>query len=156
MDVRIAIVTMTAGKMRNIWASRSTPIKLKIRIYTTGVCSRLTYGSEAWTLDARTCAKINDTNSRMMARLTGRTVHEEASSTTRTFDVLSRIRDRRLQWVGHILRMSPTRMVRKALQHTCANRAAGDLLMDVPTKYSWRELTQLAALETSGAAGSRK
>ena len=52
VDARIAIATMTAGKMRNIWASRSTSMKLKIRIYSTGVCSRLTYGSEVC-LDTR-------------------------------------------------------------------------------------------------------
>ena len=47
IKARIAAATSTAGKMRAIWASRSTPIKLKMRIYKTGVCSRLTYGSEA-------------------------------------------------------------------------------------------------------------
>ena len=47
IKARIAMANTTFGKMRAIWASRSTPLKLKMRIYKTGVCSRLTYGCEA-------------------------------------------------------------------------------------------------------------
>ena len=59
VKARIAAATSTAGKMRSIWASKTTPMRLKMRIYKTGVCSRLTYGSEAWRLDARTCKMLN-------------------------------------------------------------------------------------------------
>ena len=44
---RIAIAVKTADKMRHIWASKQIPLQLKLRIYITGVCSQLTYGSEA-------------------------------------------------------------------------------------------------------------
>ena len=47
VTARIASATSTAGKMRAIWASKTVPLKLKLRIYKTGVCSRLTYGAEA-------------------------------------------------------------------------------------------------------------
>lgn len=46
---RITIAMKTAGKLRNIWPSRWIPLLLKLRIYKTGVCSKLAYGSEAWT-----------------------------------------------------------------------------------------------------------
>ena len=59
IKARIAIAMTTAGKMRSIWASRSTPLPLKLRIYKVGVCSKLTYGSEAWCLDAAACRMIN-------------------------------------------------------------------------------------------------
>ena len=114
VKARIATATTTAGKMRSIWGSRTIPLRLKIRIYKTGVCSRLVYGSEAWTLDAKTRAMLNGANSRMVARITGRSAREEASRRTRTFDVVTWIRARRLQWVGHILRMDPTRLVHQA------------------------------------------
>ena len=54
VKARIAMATTTAGKMRNIWASKSIPLRHKLCLYKTGVCSKLTYGSEAWRLDGRT------------------------------------------------------------------------------------------------------
>ena len=91
--------------MHNIWASRHhiLPIRLKLRIYTrsriyrSGVCARLTYGCEAWKLDSRTCKMLNGVNSRMLSRITNKTIKEEANKETRTFDVISNIRSRRLQ-----------------------------------------------------------
>ena len=87
VSARIAAATSTAGRMRAIWASKHIPLSVKLRIYKTGVCSKLTYtyGSEAWDLDERVCAMINGANSRMLARFTGKSVHEEASAQTRTF-----------------------------------------------------------------------
>ena len=85
---------------------------------------------------------INGPNSRMVAN---RTPHEEAIAKSRTFDVVRWIRARRLQWVGHILRMDPVRprMVHKALKHISENRTKGDLLMDVPQQLSWEEMRKL-------------
>ena len=140
ITARIAAATATAGKMRNIWSSNSIPQRLKLRIYITGVCSRLVYGSEAWKLDAKACAMINGANSRLISRITQKTPHEEASRRTRTFDVVRWIRSRRLQWVGHILRMCPSRMVHKAAKYIHEHKSEGDLLMDVPVGYSWTEL----------------
>ena len=73
---RIAVATVTAGKMRSIWTSKSIPVKFKLWIYKTGFCSRLTYGSEVWSLETRTCTMINGANSRMA----GRTDHQQDPS----------------------------------------------------------------------------
>ena len=161
---RIAAATTTAGKMRGIWSSKSTPLQLKLRIYKVGVCSKLTYGCEAWELDERACRLLNGANARMLSHITGRSAHEEASKATRTFDILAAIRARRLKWVGHILRMRHDRLIFKALKHMHDTTPAptkrhnintrnneytthtrGDLLMDVPAKFTWKELQQLAA-----------
>lgn len=168
---RIAVAMSTFGKMRNIWASRTTPVKLKIRIYSTGVCSRLTYGSEAWKLDEVVIKMLNGANSRMMARITGTSVVHEQAGVSKSFDIIAKLRARRLQRVGHILRMDPSRMVHQALKHIHETRPipaarrhnintrgyvtnpisvtpsalnGGDLLMDVPHKLSWSELKQMA------------
>ena len=60
---------------------------------------------------------LNGACSRMVARIIGRTVHEEASSKTKSFDLLAKIRARRLKCMGHILRMDPDNMVYKVIQH---------------------------------------
>ena len=75
-----------------------------MRVYKTGVCSKLIYGSETWTLTSKVCSMLNGANSLMVSRITGRSPHVEASKKTKTLDVISLIRTRRLQWVGHIPR----------------------------------------------------
>ena len=76
MDIqaRIAAASTTAGKMRSVWASKTIPLRLKLRIYRTGVCSKLTYGAEAWRLDEKACAMLNGVNSHMVSHITGRSV----------------------------------------------------------------------------------
>ena len=88
VKARIASAMKTAGKMRNIWSSKWIPLPLKLRIYITSVCSQLTYGSEAWKLDAPTIRKLNGVNSRILHHITGKTIREEASADTRSFDIV--------------------------------------------------------------------
>ena len=85
--VRIAMARNTAGKLRNIWSSKWIPLRLKLRIYVTGVCTQLVYGSEAWNLDEEATHTLNGANSRMLHRITGRTIQEEASK-DKSFDLV--------------------------------------------------------------------
>ena len=144
VKARVAKAMQTAGKMRHIWASSVIPLRLKLRVYVAGVCSQLTYGSEARRLDETTTRMLNGVNSRLLHRITEKSIKEEASQDTRTFDLVRWIRARRAQWLGHILRMEPYRMIHQAVQLIHASRTPGDLLMDAPD-YSWEELKMLAA-----------
>ena len=85
VKARIAKAMRTAGQMCNIWTSRHVSLRLKIRLYKAAVCSQLTYGSEVWELTDEATKAINGANSRMMSRITGKSIHEEASPSTRTF-----------------------------------------------------------------------
>ena len=102
---------------------------------------------------------LNGTNSKMLHRITGKSIREEASHDTRTFDLVRWVRARRTQWLGHILRMDESRMVHKAVKLMHASRAPGDLLMDAPD-YSWEELKRFASsklgrVEKSGSRNQR-
>ena len=141
-----------AGSLRHIWASQTLTLKLKLRLYTAACCSIMTYGAEAWILDAQTCRILRGVNAFMLSHITGRTKRQEASEEECTFAIIPWIRARRLRWVGHILRMSDPdkyerpRLVKQALRHIYNNAEEGDLLMDTPKlANSWEELQKLAS-----------
>ena len=100
--------------------------------------------------------KINGANSRMVSVITGNTQRQEATEATCTFNLVRAIRARRLQWLGHILRMDEDRLLHKAVQHMYAHRSEGDLLMDAPRTSSWLELKQWAKDRKSGGWGHRR
>ena len=83
---------------------------------------------------------LNGANSQMLHIITGRTAHEEVTTSKCTFDLVRWIRSRRLQWVGHILRMKPDRKIKQAVYDMFRDPTSGDLLMDAPKTTSWREL----------------
>ena len=101
----------------------------------------MTYGSEAWNITTEVAKAINGANAQMMSVITGKTPHQEASHKWRTFDLVRWIRARRLQWLGHILRMGSERKLKQAIFEMFKARSEGDMLMDVPETTSWRELT---------------
>ncbi len=51
----------------------------------------------------------------MLARITGRTIVEEARNPT--INVVLKARDRRWSWLGHVLRTPEHHLVRKVLSH---------------------------------------
>ena len=119
------------GKMRHIWKSSQLHPRLKMRLYVSAVCSMMIYGSEAWKLDEQTMRALNFANSKMVSSITGRTIHEEAS-TGKTYDVIAGIRVTRMRWLGKILRMDDNRLIQRAVKMIYHNRRDGDILMDAP------------------------
>ena len=114
-----------------------------MRLYKSCICSVLTYGSEAWKLTTKVKAALNGANSRMVSVITGNTIHEEASN-DKTFDLMMWIRARRLQWLGHILRLGTDRAIKQAAFAMYKDPQEGDLLMDAPKSSSWKELCTYA------------
>ena len=68
----------------------------------------------------------------MVTIITGNSPHDEAKDGTRSFDLVRAIRARRLVWMDHILRMSPTRILTQAVEHLYDNRSEVDVLTDAP------------------------
>ena len=140
---RIGIAMTRMGQLRHVFSSK-LPRSLKLKVYKAAICSLFTYGSEAWNLDEQTCAALNGANSRCLSRFTGRTIHEEASPRTRTFDLVAAIRQTRARWLGHILRMGPERMLHQAALQQFKNGSAGNLFMDVPAHLSLDRIKTIA------------
>ena len=125
---RINLVTARVGKMWNIWVARVLHLRLRMRLYISSECSILTYGSEARLLTDEVRRAINDTNSRMVSIITVKSPHAEAKEGTRSFDLMRAIRAMRLSWLGHILRMPPTRMLTRSVVYVYNNRSVDDIL----------------------------
>ena len=56
-------------------------------------------------MDVKVSKELNDANSQLLCVITCKSPHSESSTDTRTFDLLHWIRARRLECLGHILRM---------------------------------------------------
>ena len=105
-----------------------------MRTYQLTVCSTFTHLYEAWTLTAAVIRSINGFNRRCLPVITGQDYRHTA--TAPLFDLLRAIRQRRLRYLGHILRMTENRVVRRALMAltgTGTHYAEGSLLVDCQT-----------------------
>ena len=87
-----------------------------------------------------------------MSRITGRTAHQEASRRTQTYDILTAIKARKVQWLGHVLRLPDARLVKHAVRVQFENGMLNNLLQDAPITETFEEL--VAA--TCGAGSAQK
>ena len=142
---RTAMTKQRFGKMRHLWSSKALHLRLRLRLYIVSVCSIMTYGSEAWNLTKEVKKKLNGANSQMLSAITGKSYREEAVEATCSFNLLRAIRARRLQWLGHILRLDEDRLLQRAVHHVYNNRCDGDILSDAPRTDSWAELKMWGA-----------
>ncbi len=85
--------------------------------------------------------KINGSMSKMLSRITGRNVAEEARR--QALEVLMRARDRRWKWLGHILRLEAQAVIRKVLMN-CIRPTPDSPFGDVPHLDS-RKAVEFAA-----------
>ena len=75
--------------------------------------STLTHCCTAWALTGKVTRMINGFNSRCLHVITGQDYHDRA--TTPVYDLVLAVRQRRMRYLGHVLRMPPDRIVRRAL-----------------------------------------
>ena len=136
---RMAIAQTTFGSLSSIWTEHRLLRALKLRTYQLAVCSTLTHASEAWTLTE----PVNGFNSRCLHIITGQDYR--VTATAPEYDLLLAIRQRRLRYLGHILRMPESRVVWRALVALAKGGTVypkGSLFMDCQTM----EMHQLVAL----------
>ena len=144
-DVRhcMAIAQTTFGSLFSIWTDHRLSRALKLRTYQIAMSSTLTHASEAWTLTEPVMRSVNGFNSRCLHIITGQDYRVTAGAPE--YDLLLAIRQRRLRYLGHILRMPESRVVRRALVALVKGGTVypkGSLFMDCQTM----EMHQLVAL----------
>lgn len=135
VDSRIAMAMTRCGRLRPIFDSDAITLDLKLRLYEAAVCSLLTYGCETWDINEKTRKRINGANSVMLARITGKSIPQEARPQSTSLNLVRRIRMRRHRWLGHILRLGPDSITYQVLKVQHQLNAEGNLLMDAPPPY---------------------
>ena len=143
IESRIAMAYNRCGELRSMFDSPVLSSRLKLRLYVAAVVSVMTYGCESWFLTPKVMSKLNGANSKMLARIMGTSVRDEARSTTAHFDLVKDVRARRLKWAGGILRMDANRLLHKAIEAQLDMNVQGGLLMDAPSGMSLIELKEL-------------
>ena len=142
LDTRIVMAMERCGRLRPGFDSAVITLRLKLRLYEAAVCSLMTYGCETWDIDEKTKKRINGTNSIMLARITGKSIPQEARPATTSLNLVCRIRMRRHRWVGHILRLGQDSIAYQALKVQSRMQVEGNLLMDAPPHSIFEDLTR--------------
>ena len=120
IDNRINKFNKNLGMLYPLIRDRNVPIKCKTTIYTTILRPILLYGSETWTLTAKTRSKIRATEMKVLRGIKGVTRRDRIRNTNireelGIMDILELIEQNRLRWYGHVQRMESERLPKKAL-----------------------------------------
>ena len=93
--------------------------KLKIRIYKTIIKPIVVYGSESWTLTERNCHMLAAWERKILRRIFGPKLNngmwcirtnEELNELYKDVNIVVDIKVRRLEWLGHVMRMTNDRV----------------------------------------------
>ncbi len=145
---RMAIARTRFGELHLVWRSTKLPTSMKLRMFACAVISVLTYGNEIWLLTDRVRRKLRGWCARCLAVITGRSFREETVDPS--FDLVSRLRSRRLRWAGHILRLEETSLLRRVLLASVQRDLdrgwweQGGLLEDAPAYSTVEQLLEMA------------
>ena len=144
ISARTAQAMSRCGDLRHIFASKSLSFGLKLRLCEAVVISLMSCGSESWDLDTRTCKMLRGANSRMLAWFSDNSIPHEVRQSTTSFNIIYKLRIRRLRWVGNILRAGPLNPTYQALKVQFSMEKTGNLLADAPPHDSVEHLVVLA------------
>ena len=116
--IRIRKAASVFGRLVNIWKSKNISLAVKTRLYESLVISTLLYGAESWPLSVTQMKKLEASHHKFQRRLLGS--HGGTRSEMKTSEKTGSrklediIKERRLGWLGHVLRMDNSRTARQA------------------------------------------
>ena len=111
---RIGLATMTFQKMRKIWATKSVNLTTKIRLYRSCVVPIATYASETWRATKMITHRLNVFNQKCLRKILGirfsdHIRNEEVLKRSEVQTIAGLIKQKRVRWAGHVLRMPECR-----------------------------------------------
>ena len=120
-----------------------------MRLYVAVVIPTLTYGCTAWLFTDNIKQKVNGVNSKMLATITKRSIHEEANEPT--YNAVECMLQRQLNYLGHTFRLAEDRILCRVLLELSPRRCPfipGSLLDD--TDYDDVESMTRLAMKKDG------
>ena len=144
-----------------VWSSKKLTESTKIQVYGACVLSMVLYGSESWTLHARQQRQLNTFHIRGLQRILNITWQGNVPNNT----VLERaeipslytpLRQRRLRWLGHVVRVDDGRIPKDLLYGELAHSegkaplAGTNYASKIFARGNWA-LTSTFRLEASSA-----
>ena len=129
IDRRIGKACSTLSRLtERVWENSHLSIHTKILVYKACVLSTLLYGSESWTLYAHQTRKLNSFHMRCLRRILN--VHWSDKITNNKIldmagiqSLYTILRQQRLRWLGHVIRMTENRIPKMVLFSELASGA---------------------------------
>ena len=108
------------SKLRNIWKSSQRKLKTKLKIFKSNVVAVLQYGCETWRMTKQDANKLDVFLHKSLRRIMKiywpmKTSNEEIRNRANISTISEQIFRRRWEFVGHILRMDPSKHPKMAL-----------------------------------------
>lgn len=125
IDRRLAGAARIFGALECIFKSKNFTVRTKRLVYSSCVLSTLLYGSDCWAVLKRDERRLDVFHHRCLRAMLGVSRLEQQQSHISNADLRQRwgdpglvsdiLRKRRLQWLGHVARMSEDRMPKRLL-----------------------------------------
>jgi len=113
-STRIGKASSVFGRLKNIWRNKNISLAIKVRLYESLVLSTLLYSSELWPLSVTQTKKLEAAHHKFQRRLLGiswkdKVKDNDIRKKTGLRKLKDIIKERRLRWLGHVLRMEDSR-----------------------------------------------
>lgn len=128
---KIAIGNRSLRALDKIIRTRYISKKMKVRIYKTIIKPTVTFGSETWTLPERAITILNTWERKILRKIYG-PIYDKGEWRIRTNSELQKlykdssivtdIKIRRLEWLGHIIRMDNNNIPKRLLDATLSGK----------------------------------
>ena len=118
---RIQKARQSFGLLNNIWRSQYITTRTKLRIFTTNVKSILLYGCETWKMTSILANKIQVFINKCLRRIlrikwTDMISNKDLWKRANQTPIVSEIKRRKWNWIGHVLRREPTNIAKMSLE----------------------------------------
>jgi len=110
---RVDLGGVALQKHWRFWGDKQASLKMKMSAYRMYITSVVCHGYEGWYLGEKECKILNGFDLRAQMLFTG--WDYDVVAATREFSLVAYVRERRMKFLGHTLRLDPGILVHKVL-----------------------------------------
>ena len=163
LNNRLGRAASTFNNLLPIMRQKSIRLSTKLAIYRAAVITTLLYGAEAWNTTVAEEKRLAAFHTRCLRRILGvswydRMTNKEVFDRTGDTSLIDYLRQKRLRWLGHVVRMSPERLpIRLLFWNPCGRRRPGrqrmrwqdSITRDLQSSISFEEAVTAAQSDRS-------